>query len=77
MEKKSSVLKSPSRKKAAIKKLYSSIMVIGSVNHNGEFNALIREAIKVFKIHKIDQLYETNKGPVVDLAQFRKDKENL
>jgi len=68
---------SRSRKKAAVKKLYSAIMALGNVNQTGEFNFLIREAIKVFKIHGVDQLYETNKGSVVDLAEYRKLKESL
>jgi len=67
---------SSSRKRYELKKLYSIVAYLSSVN-DGEFDNLIRSSMILFNKYGIDKLQELASGNVIDLNEYRKSKERL
>lgn len=76
-EKKSAAQKSLLQKKAALKKLYSAILVLGANNATHEFDSLIRESGVHFRKYGIDALATESSNKVVNLKDYKNRKESL
>ena len=77
MEMKSKAQRSLSRKKAALKKMYSGVAILAGYNESYEFTDLIVEAKELFRKYGLDELYSQKSGSLVKLSDYKNRKEKL
>jgi hypothetical protein len=77
MEMKSRMQRSPSRKKSALKKIYSGIAILAGYNENDEFTDFIRMALYHFEKYGLDKLYKLESNKVVCLKSYKTRKEKI
>ena len=69
--------KSPLRRKEALKRLFSVVIILKQENESGEFNNLIVEAEIILKKYGMDKLVDLASAKVIDLKKYIEDREKL
>jgi len=63
------------RKKAALKNIYSALLVLSRLGEKDEFMSLIRASQKHFELYKISDAKPIASENVYDLAAYKKKRE--
>lgn len=64
------------RKRAALKNIYSALLILSRYGEKDEFMSLIRASQKHFELYKICDVKPIARENVYDLAEYRKKRED-